>query len=57
MNTSPNVCSFCSMEFPSPRFRVRHEQRCLVKLRRIGQPETAMQQFMKLVRGERQVQR
>lgn len=51
------VCSFCGMELPTVRFRVRHEQRCLVKLRRLGKPETAYQQFMRMVRGERQVQR
>lgn len=57
MNTSPNVCEYCGTEFPSPRFVKRHEARCLVKLRRLGKPETAYQQFMRMVRGERQVQR
>lgn len=52
MNPSPNVCEYCSMELPSPRFVKRHEARCLVKLRRLGKPETAWQQWVRTVRGD-----
>lgn len=48
------TCQHCGIELP-PYLMRRHTARCLVRLRRIGQPESAYQQFVRLVRGERVV--
>lgn len=55
MTPNTHTCSYCQLELPTARTLQLHTARCLVRLRRIGQPETAMQQFVKLVRGERVV--
>lgn len=55
MNAKTHTCEYCALEFPTARTLQLHTARCLVRLRRIGQPESAMQQFVRLVRGERTV--
>lgn len=54
MNPNSSKCSYCELELPTPRFVKRHEKHCLVRLRRLEQPETALEQFMRLLkpRGE-----
>lgn len=55
MTPKTHTCEYCGTPFPTARTLQLHTARCLVRLRRIGQPESAYQQFMRLVRGERTV--
>lgn len=53
MQPKTHTCEYCQLDLPTARTLQLHSARCLVRLRRIGQPETAMQQFVRLVRGEK----
>lgn len=55
MQPKTHTCSYCQLELPTARTLQLHSARCLVRLRRIGQPETAWQTWMRLVRGEKAV--
>lgn len=55
MQPKTHTCEYCQTPFPTARTLQLHTDRCLVRLRRIGQPETAWQTFQRLVRGERSV--
>lgn len=49
-----SACPHCRQPYP-PFLLERHIENCLVRLRRIGQPESAWQQWVRHVRGERRV--
>lgn len=59
MTPKTHTCSYCLNEFPTERTLQLHTVCCLVRLRRIGQTpnhtESAMQQWVRHVRGERVV--